>query len=41
VYEGRIGIDATWTEGYPLPLTMPDEVISTVDRRWRRGEYGL
>jgi 4-hydroxy-3-polyprenylbenzoate decarboxylase len=41
VYEGRIGIDATWKEGYPLPLTMPDEIVATVDRRWRRGEYGL
>jgi UbiD family decarboxylase len=37
VYGGRIGLDATWKEGYPLPLTMPDEVGKLVDRRW--GEY--
>lgn len=34
VYGGRIGLDATWKEGYPLPLTMPDEVENLVDRRW-------
>lgn len=39
VYRGRVGMDATWKEGYPLPVTMPDEVIKLVDRRW--GEYGL
>lgn len=39
VYEGRIGIDATWKEGYPLALTMPEEVVAKVDRRW--GEYGI
>ncbi len=39
VYEGRIGIDATWKEGYPLPCTMPDEICALVDRRW--SEYGL
>jgi len=39
VYEGRIGIDATWKQGYPLPVTMPDDVVRLVDRRW--GEYGL
>jgi 4-hydroxy-3-polyprenylbenzoate decarboxylase len=37
VFGGRMGINATWKEGYPLPLTMPDEVIQLVDRRW--GEY--
>lgn len=37
VYGGRLGIDATWKEGYPLPLTMPEEVVKLVDRRW--GEY--
>jgi 4-hydroxy-3-polyprenylbenzoate decarboxylase len=37
VYGGRMGINATWKEGYPLPLTMPDEVVQLVDRRW--GEY--
>ncbi len=37
VYRGRVGIDATWKEGYPLPLTMPEEIVRLVDRRW--GEY--
>ena len=37
VYRGRVGIDATWKTGYPLPLTMPDEIVRLVDRRW--GEY--
>jgi 4-hydroxy-3-polyprenylbenzoate decarboxylase len=37
VYGGRIGLDATWKDGYPLPLTMPEEVVNLVDRRW--GEY--
>ena len=37
VYRGRIGIDATWKTGYPLPLTMPDEVERKVEQRW--GEY--
>lgn len=39
VYEGRIGIDATWKEGYPLPVTMPEEIIRRVDARWH--EFGL
>ena len=39
VYRGRIGIDATWKQGYPLPLTMPEDVVKMVDRRW--GEYGI
>ncbi len=34
VYGGRIGIDATWKEGYPPPVTMPEETIRLVDRRW-------
>ena len=37
VYSGRIGIDATWKPGYPPPVTMPDEVVKLVERRW--GEY--
>jgi UbiD family decarboxylase len=39
VYRGRVGIDASWKEGYPEPLTMPGEVVRLVDRRW--GEYGI
>lgn len=38
VYGGRVGIDATWKEGYPLPLTMSEEVVRLVDRRW--DDYG-
>lgn len=37
VYEGRIGIDATWKPGYPPPVTMPTEVQALVERRW--GDY--
>ena len=37
VYGGRIAIDATWKPGYPPPVTMPEETIRLVDRRW--GEY--
>jgi 4-hydroxy-3-polyprenylbenzoate decarboxylase len=37
VYGGRIAIDATWKTGYPLPLTMLEEIVRQVDRRW--GEY--
>jgi 4-hydroxy-3-polyprenylbenzoate decarboxylase len=39
VYGGRLGIDATWKQGYPAPLTMSPEIVRQVDRRW--GEYGL
>lgn len=42
VYEGRIGIDATWKDGYPPPVTMPEETIKLVDRRWEEyfeGQY--
>ncbi|MBA3554201.1 MAG: UbiD family decarboxylase [Gemmatimonadales bacterium] len=37
VYRGRVGIDATWKQGYPLPLEMDPEIVRLVDRRW--GEY--
>ncbi|MGH7586408.1 MAG: UbiD family decarboxylase [Gemmatimonadales bacterium] len=37
VYRGRIGIDATWKDGYPPPLVMPEETRLLVERRW--GEY--
>ncbi len=37
VYRGMIGIDATWKQGYPLPLEMDDSVMNLVDRRW--GDY--
>jgi 4-hydroxy-3-polyprenylbenzoate decarboxylase len=37
VYRGRIGIDASWKTGYPEPVSMPEEIVKLVDRRW--GEY--
>jgi 4-hydroxy-3-polyprenylbenzoate decarboxylase len=37
VYRGVVGIDATWKEGYPLPLAMEESVVKLVDKRW--GEY--
>lgn len=37
VYRGVVGIDATWKQGYPLPLEMDESVVKLVDRRW--GDY--
>ncbi|MEM7246590.1 MAG: UbiD family decarboxylase [Acidobacteriota bacterium] len=37
--EGPLAIDATWKQGYPEPLVMPEEIVDRVDRRW--SEYGL
>jgi len=37
VYRGPMGIDATFKDGYPDPLEMPEEVKERVSRRW--GEY--
>jgi 4-hydroxy-3-polyprenylbenzoate decarboxylase len=34
VYQGVMGIDATWKEGYPKPLLMTDEIVRRVDERW-------
>jgi 4-hydroxy-3-polyprenylbenzoate decarboxylase len=34
VYKGIMGIDATWKEGYPKPLTMPEGVRKRVEERW-------
>jgi 4-hydroxy-3-polyprenylbenzoate decarboxylase len=31
---GRMGIDATWKEGYPEPVIMPEEIVRRVDARW-------
>jgi 4-hydroxy-3-polyprenylbenzoate decarboxylase len=39
VYDGVLGLDATWKKGYPDPVSMPDEIKLRVDRRW--GEYGF
>jgi 4-hydroxy-3-polyprenylbenzoate decarboxylase len=34
VYRGIVGIDATWKQGYPLPLQMDESIVKLVDRRW-------
>lgn len=34
VYNGVMGIDATWKPGYPKPLRMTDDVNKRVDERW-------
>jgi 4-hydroxy-3-polyprenylbenzoate decarboxylase len=34
VYEGVLGIDATWKTGYPETLRMDEEVVRKVDKRW-------
>jgi 4-hydroxy-3-polyprenylbenzoate decarboxylase len=35
VYNGMLGIDATWKKGYPEPLVMDDKIVKLVDRRWK------
>lgn len=35
VYHGRMGIDATWKEGYPKPLEMIPEIQERVRHRWK------
>jgi 4-hydroxy-3-polyprenylbenzoate decarboxylase len=39
VYRGRMAIDATWKPGYPNPISMTDEIVERVTRRW--SEYGI
>jgi 3-polyprenyl-4-hydroxybenzoate decarboxylase len=34
VYEGAMGIDATWKPGYPDAVSMPDEIVRLVDAKW-------
>jgi 4-hydroxybenzoate decarboxylase subunit C len=34
VYEGVMGIDATWKKGYPETLVMDEEIVKKVDKRW-------
>jgi 4-hydroxy-3-polyprenylbenzoate decarboxylase len=34
IFRGKMGIDATWKNGYPSPLVMSDEIIKKVDERW-------
>lgn len=38
-YNGRMGIDATFKPGYPLPLEMTEDIQTRVTARW--AEYGL
>jgi len=35
LYEGVLGIDATWKPGYPDPLVMDDDVVKKVDNKWQ------
>lgn len=35
VFDGPIGIDATWKPGYPEALRMDPEIVERVDRRWK------
>jgi 4-hydroxy-3-polyprenylbenzoate decarboxylase len=39
VHEGVMCVDATWKQGYPEPLEMPEEIVKRVDSRWR--DYGF
>lgn len=34
IYEGVLGIDATWKKGYPETLVMDENIVKKVDRRW-------
>jgi 4-hydroxybenzoate decarboxylase subunit C len=34
IYNGVMGIDATWKKGYPAPLQMEPNVVRRVDERW-------
>lgn len=34
LFKGKMGIDATWKNGYPAPLVMSEEIIKKVDERW-------
>ncbi len=34
IYKGTMGIDATWKNGYPEPLSMDEKIVKLVDSRW-------
>ena len=34
IYQGVMGIDAMWKNGYPEPLKMPEHIVKKVDQRW-------
>jgi len=38
LFDGPIGIDATWKPGYPEALRMAPEIVERVDRRWKELE---
>ncbi len=40
VYGGRMGIDATFKQGYPEVLEMSEEIKDKVTRRWQEYEIG-
>jgi UbiD family decarboxylase len=35
VYEGVMGIDATWKPGYPAAVEMDPDTVKRVDARWK------
>lgn len=35
IYSGIMGIDATWKEGYPKPLSMDERIVKLVDDKWK------
>ncbi|HYM21505.1 MAG TPA: UbiD family decarboxylase [Candidatus Kapabacteria bacterium] len=39
IYEGIMGIDATWKRGYPNPCIQDESIVRRVDERW--GSYGF
>lgn len=39
IYQGIMGIDATWKRGYPNPCIMKPEIVARVNDRWK--EYGF
>lgn len=36
IYSGIMGIDATWKEGYPKPLSMDERIVKLVDNKWKK-----
>ena len=36
IYEGVMGVDATWKRGYPEPLRMDPDIVRKVDERWQQ-----
>ena len=34
IYEGTVGIDATWKGGYEKTLTMDDKIVHKVEEKW-------